>query len=115
MFDFLNNPYNNNYASGNNYSANDNYSNSRIEKSAVGDFDTLQKARQDLIGEIQAVIEYDAHLRSTNDRLAKATWENIKNEELVHVGELLGLLAYLDPAQKPFVQKGLSEFAERLK
>ena len=115
MFDFLNNPYNNNYASGNNYSANDNYSNSRIEKSAVGDFDTLQKARQDLIGEIQAVIEYDAHLRSTNDRLAKATWENIKNEELVHVGELLGLLAYLDPAQKSFVQKGLSEFAERLK
>ena len=75
-------------------------------------FDTLQKARQDLIGEIQAVIEYDAHIHSTNDRLARQTWQNIKNEELVHVGELLGLINYLDPEQKQFVQKGLAEFYE---
>lgn len=78
-------------------------------------FDTLQKARQDLIGEIQAVIEYDAHLHSTNDKLAKETWENIKNEELMHIGELLGLLNYLDPTQKQYVQKGFAEFSERLK
>lgn len=78
-------------------------------------FDTLQKARQDLIGEIQAVIEYDAHIHSTNDKMAKETWKNIKNEELVHVGELLGLLNYLDPSQKQFVQKGLAEFSERSK
>ncbi|MBQ7373828.1 MAG: hypothetical protein IJW64_04610 [Clostridia bacterium] len=78
-------------------------------------FDTLQKARQDLIGEIQAVIEYDAHIRSTNDKIAKETWTNIKNEELTHIGELLGLLNYLDPNQKQFVQKGLVEFSERLK
>lgn len=103
MFNFLNNPYNNNY------------SNTNIENNNVADFDTLQKARQDLIGEIQAVMEYDAHLHSTNDRLAKETWRNIKNEELTHVGELLGLLNYLDPGQKQFVQKGLAEFMERLK
>lgn len=78
-------------------------------------FDTLQKARQDLIGEIQAVIQYDAHLHGTNDKLAKETWTNIKNEELIHVGELLGLLNYLDPSQKQYVQKGLVEFEERLK
>ena len=78
-------------------------------------FDVLQKARQDFIGEIQAVIQYDEHLRSTNDKLAKETWESIKNEELVHIGELLGLLNYLDPAQKPFVQKGWMEFSQRMK
>ena len=78
-------------------------------------FDTLQKARQDLIGEIQAVIEYDAHIHSTNDKMAKESWKNIKNEELTHIGELLGLLNYLDPSQKQFVQKGLAEFSERLK
>lgn len=78
-------------------------------------FDTLQKARQDLIGEIQAVIEYDSHIHSASDRLARQTWQNIKNEELVHVGELLGLLNYLDPEQQQFVQKGLSEFYERQK
>ena len=81
----------------------------------IMNFDTLQKARQDLIGEIQAVIEYDSHIHSTSDRLARQTWQNIKNEELVHVGELLGLLNYLDPEQQQFVQKGLSEFYERQK
>ena len=77
-------------------------------------FDTLQKARQDLIGEIQAVLEYDAHIHNTNDKMAKETWKNIKNEELVHIGELLGLLNYLDPSQKQFIQQGLAEFSERL-
>ena len=79
------------------------------------DFDTLQKARHDLIGELQAVIAYDEHIRSTNDKTAKATWNSIKNEELVHVGELLGLLNYLDPSQKQFIQKGLVEFSTKLK
>ena len=78
-------------------------------------FDTLQKARQDLIGEIQAVIEYDAHIRSTNDKYARLTWQDIKNEELVHFGELLALINYLDPEQKQFVQKGFTEFYERQK
>ena len=78
-------------------------------------FDTLQKAREDLIGEIQAVITYDAHLNSTNDKIAKEVWRSIKNEELVHIGELLGLLNYLDPSQKQFIQKGLAEFTELLK
>ena len=77
----------------------------------VMNFDTLQKARQDLIGEIQAVIEYDAHIHSTNDKLARQVWESIKNEELAHIGELLGLLNYLDPDQKQFIQKGLVEFS----
>lgn len=98
-----NNGYVNNYVYGNN----DRYN--------MADFDTLQKARQDLIGEIQAVIEYDAHIHSTNNRLAQETWNNIKNEELVHVGELLGLIDYLDPTQRQYVQKGVAEFMERTK
>ena len=100
MYNFSNNLYSNE----NKYNGN-----------SVMNFDVLQKARQDLIGEIQAVIEYDAHLHSTNDRLAKETWESIKNEELVHIGELLALLNYLDSSQKPFVQKGLMEVADRMK
>ena len=82
---------------------------------SIMNFDTLQKARQDLIGEIQAIIEYDNHLHNTNDRLARQTWNSIKNEELVHVGELLGLLNYLDPEQNQFVQKGFSEFYDSQK
>ena len=59
-----------------------NYNNYNAEiNPTIMNFDTLQKARQDLIGEIQAVIEYDSHLRSTSDHLARKTWQDIKNEE----------------------------------
>ncbi len=98
----LNNQYNNPYP---NYTENGN----------LQAFDTLQKAREDLISEIQAIIEYDAHIHTTPDELARLTWKDIKEEELVHVGELLGLLNYLDPTQKQFVQKGLAEFMDRMK
>ena len=89
-----------------------NNSNFNLDNNGLINFDTLQKARQDLIGEIQAVIEYDAHIRSSTDMVARQTWQDIKNEELVHIGKLLGLLNYLDPEQKQFVQKGLAEFYE---
>ena len=75
-------------------------------------FNTLQKARKDLIGEIQAVIDYDAHIQSSSDNLARQTWQSIKNEELVHVGELLSLINYLDPDQEYYVKKGMEEFFE---
>jgi len=96
----------------NNQNNNNNFS--QVQINAIENFDTLQKARQDLIGEIQAIIEYDTHLHTTNDRLAKETWESIKNEELNHVGELLALINYLDPSQGQFVQVGINEFTERL-
>ena len=81
----------------------------------VMSFDTLQKARQDLIGEIQAVIEYDAHIHTTTVPLARETWQHIKSEELVHVGELLALINYLDPSQKQYVEKGFADFYEHQK
>lgn len=80
-----------------------------------GDFETLQNARKDLIGELDAIIQYDDHLHRTNTEIAKATWENIRNEELTHVGELLGLITYLGPYQKAFIEQGMREFEDRLK
>lgn len=77
-------------------------------------FETLQNARKDLIGEIQAIIEYDDHIHNTNIEIAKETWKNIRDEELTHVGELLGLLNYLAPYQKDFVAQGINEFNDRL-
>lgn len=79
------------------------------------DFPTLQKARQDLIGELQAIVEYDDHVHTTDNDLARRTWQNIRDEELVHVGELLGLITYLGPYQIPLIEKGLKEFEERKK
>ena len=74
------------------------------------DFDALQKARKDLVGEIEAIMEYDNHIHTTSNSLARKTWEHIKKDELHHVGELLGLLKYLDVSQVPEVLAGLEEF-----
>lgn len=89
--------------------------NERCTNSCSADnFETLQNARKDLVGELDAIIQYDDHLHKTDNKIAKATWENIRNEELTHVGELLGLLYYLAPYQKAFVEQGLKEFEDRL-
>ena len=87
-----------------------------VPKSGNGivDYDALQKARKDLIGELDAVIQYDDHIHTSNVEAAKATWVDIRNEELVHVGELLGLILYLAPYQRKFVEDGLKEFNERI-
>ena len=80
----------------------------------VVDYDALQKARKDLIGELDAVIQYDDHIHTSNVEAAKATWTDIRDEELVHVGELLGLILYLAPYQRKLVESGLKEFDERI-
>ncbi len=105
MFNYNNQP--NNYMGNNGNMRNNN-------QNSANDFETLQNARKDLVGELQAIIEYDDHLHRTNNEIAKATWENIRNEEITHVGELLGLLYYLAPYQKAFVEQGLNEFSDRL-
>lgn len=93
-----------------------NNQNSRCDNMcSENDFETLQNARKDLIGELDAIIQYDDHLRRTDNKTAKETWENIRNEEITHVGELLGLICYLAPYQKAFVEQGFKEFNERLK
>ncbi len=76
----------------------------------ASNFATLQKARQDLISEIDAIMEYDDHIHTTPDMLARQTWEDIRNEEMVHFGQLFGLISYLDPSWTQFVNSGMEEF-----
>lgn len=102
---FFFNNQNNNY-SGNNTNG--------INLTSPDCFETLQNARKDLVGELDAIIQYDDHLHSTNIEIARATWRSIRDEELTHVGELLGLLFYLAPYQKELIEKGLQEFYDKL-
>ncbi len=97
------------------YQQNNNYQGGNPSvKVSASDFQTLQNARRDLIGEIQAIIDYDEHIYVTSNEVAKRTWIHIRDEELNHVGELLSLLAYLEPSQKPLVMEGMEEFKEWL-
>ena len=63
---------------------------------------------------LNTIIDYDNHIHSTSDNVAKNTWEKIKLEELNHVGELLGLLDFLDNKQTKYVQDGINEFHQIL-
>lgn len=91
------------------------HNNSRVQNYITeSNFMELQKARQDLIGEIEAIIQYDNHINTATNNMARETWMNIKQEELVHMGELLGLITYLDSSQQAFIQDGLNEFNNRL-
>ncbi len=73
-------------------------------------FDDIQKARKDLMGELEAIIDYDNHIHSSTNQVAKDTLTHIMHEEMHHVGELLALLNYLCPEQKQYVQMGIDEF-----
>ena len=78
-------------------------------------FLTIQNAREDIIGELEAIIQYENHYNQTNETSAKNTIRHIVDEEKVHVGELFGLLFYLDPDSKTFFFVCLKEFNEEFK
>lgn len=69
-----------------------------------------QNTRLDIIGEIEAIIQYENHIASSNDVMVNQTLTDIVNEEKLHVGQLMGLLFYLDPISQTQFEKGLNEF-----
>ncbi len=73
-------------------------------------FLTVQNCREDIIGELDAIIQYENHYYATDDPTAKATIMDIVNEEKVHVGQLFGLLFKLDPISQTKFETGLNEF-----
>lgn len=75
-------------------------------------FLTVQNARADIIGELDAIIQYETHFHATTDPAARATITDIVNEEKLHVGQLFGLLFKLDPMSQTQFEKGLNEFQD---
>jgi len=77
------------------------------------DFRTIQNARQDLIGELEAIDQYALHLRQASKLSAELTTRDIMEEEETHVGELMALLFKLDPEFKKRFDMGVEEFNQR--
>ncbi len=76
----------------------------------TNNFKAIQNAREDIIGELDAIIQYENHLMETNNDSAKETIRDIAKEEKLHVGQLFGLLFSLDPETKTQFEKGVKEF-----
>ena len=77
--------------------------------------DLVTTVRNDIIGELDAINQYNSHIASTDNELAKSVWTDIKNEERVHVGELLTLLQHLCPDEVEFLRKGQKEVEQIMK
>lgn len=77
--------------------------------------DLVTAIRQDIIGELDAINQYNAHIQSTDNELAKRVWSDIRNEERVHVGELFTLLIQICPDEAKKLKEGQAEVEQIMK
>ncbi len=77
-------------------------------------YDLIQAIRTDIVGELEAIFLYDAHANSSSDPVVKAVLAEIRDEERAHVGELMTLLKYLDPAEAGHLADGEGEVKEMM-
>ncbi len=69
-----------------------------------------QNTRLDIMGELEAIIQYENHIAASNDPVVNQALTDIVNEEKLHVGHLMALLFYLDPISQTLFEKGMNEF-----
>ena len=74
----------------------------------------MQALRLDIAGELEAVFLYEAHYLATDDPMAKEVLADIRDEEKVHIGELITLMRHLDSKETEFFLEGEEEVNEML-
>ncbi|SHM77079.1 Rubrerythrin [Caldanaerovirga acetigignens] len=65
----------------------------------------LEMLREDLIGELQAINQYERHARMTNVTQARQLFLEIANDEKHHVAELMRMIMQLDRRQAEEMRK----------
>jgi uncharacterized protein len=65
----------------------------------------LEMLREDLIGELQAINQYQEHIETIEDEHARKVLEHIRDDEKEHVAELTKLIQKLDPLQAEMFKK----------
>ena len=65
----------------------------------------LNNLREDLIGEFDAINQYQEHIDETDNEEMKKVMTHVMNDEKEHVAELTKLLRELDATQEEKFQK----------
>ena len=65
----------------------------------------LNNLREDLIGELDAINQYQEHIDETDNEEMKKVMTHVMNDEKEHVAELTKLLRELDVTQEEKFQK----------
>ncbi len=84
------------------------YGRTRTDSASVGLQRFLLLLRDDLVGELQAINQYQEHIDIISDPMARQVLEHIRDDEKEHVAELTKLIQQLDPTQRAkFEREGL--------
>lgn len=75
----------------------------------------IRAVRLMVAAEYEAVQMYMQLVESIDDELAKKVLTDVADEERVHAGEFLRLLAYLAPDEENFYKEGADEVEEEMK
>jgi rubrerythrin len=68
----------------------------------------LDMLREDLMGELEAINQYQAHIDTLDNDEARAVLEHIRDDEKEHIAELVKLIQKLDSVQAAkFKKEGL--------
>jgi len=78
------------------------------------DQELAQAIRIDIAGELEAIFLYDAHANATDNPVAKAVLQDIRDEEKTHMGELITLMRHLDKREYELFADGEGEVKELL-
>ncbi|RLC40051.1 MAG: hypothetical protein DRH33_01095 [Candidatus Nealsonbacteria bacterium] len=65
----------------------------------------LINLREDLIGELRAINQYQEHIDETDDEEIKKVLSHIRDDEKEHVAEITKILSKLDKTQEEKFQK----------
>jgi rubrerythrin len=79
---------------------------------SIANYQLAENTRADIIGEFEAINQYERHIEQSNNPIVNKTLTDIVNEEKHHVGQLMGLLFYLDPEAQTQFEAGMSEFMQ---
>lgn len=84
-------------------------------KSAAGMEELLIWLREDLMGELQAINQYQAHIDNIDDEEVKDLLSHIRDDEKEHVAEITHLIARIDAIQRQkFAEDHTMEASERI-
>ena len=66
---------------------------------------TLKNLREDLVGELQAINQYQEHIDESDNEEVKKVLGHIRDDEKEHVAELTKIIRRLDEIQEEKFQK----------
>jgi len=67
--------------------------------------DDVQLLREDLMGELKAINDYQKHIGALKSDEAKRVLEHIRDDEKEHVAELMKLIRQMDETQEAKFKK----------